>query len=83
MAYDAYSAPAPSAERLYHLRRRLELAVETAIAALDALDAETEDREDGHDQEMDRADYEPDAGDLPACRYADDHDQREPLLFWG
>ncbi len=51
MAFDAYSAPAPSAEYVYRLRRRLELAVETAIAALDALDAEREDLEDSHDQE--------------------------------
>jgi|GEM_PF-3043796 len=37
--------------RTFRLRQRLERAVETAIAALDALDAETEDLEDGHDQE--------------------------------
>lgn len=37
--------------RTFRLRQRLERAVETAIAALDALDAEGEDLEDGHDQE--------------------------------
>lgn len=37
--------------RTFRLRQRLERAVESAIAALDALDAETEDLEDGHDQE--------------------------------
>lgn len=37
--------------RTFCLRQRLERAVETAIAALDALDAETEGLEDGHDRE--------------------------------
>ncbi|PZN98998.1 MAG: hypothetical protein DCF28_13555 [Alphaproteobacteria bacterium] len=50
MAAVAYSAPAPTVERLYSLRRRLELAVETAIAALDQLDGDP-DMEDIGDSE--------------------------------
>lgn len=39
-------------------RARLEAAIEAAIALLDTLDPDP-DLEDGHDQEMDRADDEP------------------------
>jgi uncharacterized protein (DUF1778 family) len=45
------SAVPLEAAHTIRLRRRLELAVEIAIAALDALDAPDEDLEDSHDRE--------------------------------
>lgn len=45
------AVPIEPALRTFRLRQRLERAVEVAIAALDALDAEGEDLESSHDQE--------------------------------
>jgi hypothetical protein len=66
--------------RTLRLRRQLVLAIERGIAALDALDAESEDLEDGHDVEMDLADEEPDNLDLSPGTYGSDHDQTSPFL---
>jgi len=69
--------------RTLRLRRALVLAIEQAISTLDALDAETEDLEDSHDQEA-VDEREPEEFAI-AIEYPDPHDQTQTggIIGWA